>query len=103
MGVVMRRGRSGYDSLGQSRNDRVGPVGLRSMRGRGLDSMSDEAAATPQGGWPGLVGSTLGLEKEYHVLHAEAFALRDDDALVEAVAAGDFGSRVHAEIATTQL
>jgi len=68
-----------------------------------VHSMSDEAAAAPHGGAQGLVGSTIGVEEEYHVLDDETFALHDDDALVEAAAAGDFGSRVHAEIATTQL
>lgn len=68
-----------------------------------MDSMRDEAAAEPQGGVQGLVGSTVGVEEEYHVLDAKTFALRDDNALVEAAAAGEFGGRVHAEIATTQL
>ena len=62
-----------------------------------------EEAVSPQGRAQPPVGSTLGLEEEYHVLDAETFALHDDDALVAAAAEGRFGSRVHAEIATTQL
>jgi glutamate---cysteine ligase / carboxylate-amine ligase len=67
-----------------------------------LGSPSEEAVV-PRGRAQALVGSTFGLEEEYHVLDAETFALHDDDALVTAVAEGRIGSRVHAEIATTQL
>jgi carboxylate-amine ligase len=71
--------------------------------GQGWDRPDEDTATALPGSAQDLVGCTLGLEEEYHVLDAETFALHDDDALVAAASEGRFGSRVHAEIATTQL
>jgi YbdK family carboxylate-amine ligase len=48
------------------------------------------------------VGTTLGVEEEYHVVDAETFCLRDDHRLNTAALRGLLPG-VHAEMATTQL
>jgi carboxylate-amine ligase len=55
---------------------------------------------------PGIrpeVGTTFGIEEEFHVIDPETFDVLDDPALSRATMAGLVGSRVHPEIATTQI
>lgn len=49
------------------------------------------------------VGETLGVEEEYHLVDAATFEISDQEALNDAALEGDLGSRVEAEISTTQL
>ena len=48
-------------------------------------------------------GTTLGVEEEYHLVDPETFALAPRPELSKAAARHDLGSRIRAEITTTQL
>jgi carboxylate-amine ligase len=54
-------------------------------------------------GAPVPAGATLGVEEEFHLVDPSTFALAPSAALAEAALRGEFGGRIHAEIATTQL
>jgi YbdK family carboxylate-amine ligase len=48
-------------------------------------------------------GTTVGVEEEFHLVDPTTFALAPSAELSEAALRGEFGSRIHAEITTTQL
>ncbi|MCZ2861100.1 carboxylate-amine ligase [Blastococcus sp. VKM Ac-2987] len=52
---------------------------------------------------PAVVGATVGVEEEFHLVDPETFELTPAPGLAEAVLRHDFGERVHPEISTTQL
>ena len=52
---------------------------------------------------PEPAGATIGVEEEFHLVDPGSLALAPSPALAEAALRGDFGSRIHAEITTTQL
>jgi carboxylate-amine ligase len=52
---------------------------------------------------PVPVGTTLGVEEEFHVVDPETFALTPSAELGQAALRREFGASLHAEIATTQL
>jgi carboxylate-amine ligase len=52
---------------------------------------------------PARAGATVGVEEEFHLVDPATLALAPSPALAEAALRGEFGSRIHAEITTTQL
>ena len=48
-------------------------------------------------------GATVGVEEEFHLVDPVTLALAPSPVLAEAALRGDFGTRIHAEIATSQL
>jgi YbdK family carboxylate-amine ligase len=52
---------------------------------------------------PPPAGTTVGVEEEFHLVDPATLALAPSPVLAEAALRGEFGSRIHAEITTTQL
>src|SRR5215217_290610 len=73
----------------------------------GRVATSPELSADPGPGLeaagPAPAGATVGVEEEFHLVDPATLALAPSPALAEAALRGDFGSRIHAEITTTQL
>ena len=58
---------------------------------------------TLDGPGPIPAGATVGVEEEFHLVDPATLALAPSPALAEAALRCEFGSRIHAEITTTQL
>jgi carboxylate-amine ligase len=52
---------------------------------------------------PAPAGTTVGVEEEFHLVDPSSLALAPSPSLADAALRGDLGSRIHAEITTTQL
>jgi carboxylate-amine ligase len=64
---------------------------------------SPELSADGKPAVPPPAGETLGVEEEFHLVDPVTLALAPSPALAEAALRGEFGTRIHAEITTTQL
>ncbi|WP_456598732.1 carboxylate-amine ligase [Blastococcus sp. SYSU DS0616] len=52
---------------------------------------------------PGVVGATVGVEEEFHLVDPQTYRLAQSPGLAAAAVRHEFGERVHPEISTTQL
>ena len=68
-----------------------------------MGNTSGGAVDTQPATTPLPAGATLGVEEEFHLVDPSTLALAPSPALSEAALRGQFGSRIHAEITTTQL
>jgi carboxylate-amine ligase len=83
-------------------DDRDPPVGADDEPGPGQPVMAPNVVQVPTSR-PEPVGSTLGVEEEFHLVDPVTLALAPSAELSEAAIRREFGVRIHAEITTTQI